>query len=141
MWVRTTSVTVIVIFSKVPFWKFLGHSYTQYSFSTSTKQIVSSILKDVLELKILRIWINIRTNLFIKIRENLDKVLKNFSNKNTKLWFLNYLKVNFCNNNLEQNKRQATCFIQLSFLVFLIALRSSYIIIQLRFISFSPNIF
>ena len=38
-WMRTTSVTVMVIFSKAPFWKLLDHSYAQTSFSTITRHI------------------------------------------------------------------------------------------------------
>ena len=47
-WMRTTSVTVMVFFSKVPFWKLLDHSYVQSSFPINTRHIKNSILKDTL---------------------------------------------------------------------------------------------
>ena len=58
--------TVIVVFSKVPFWKVLDHSYVQSSFSKITRDIDNIILKETLQLKILQTWIKIRVNTFIK---------------------------------------------------------------------------
>ena len=65
--------TVMVVFSKVPFWKLLDHSYIQSSFSIIVKHIDNSILKDTLQLKILRTWIKIRSNSFIKTWVNMMK--------------------------------------------------------------------
>ena len=65
--------TVMVVFSKVPFWKLLDHSYIQSSFSIMVKHIDNSILKDTLQLKILRTWIKIRSNSFIKTWVNMMK--------------------------------------------------------------------
>ena len=61
-WRSTIFVTVMVIFSKVLFWKLPYHSYVQSSVSTVTRRIENSILKDSLQLEILRTWINIRAN-------------------------------------------------------------------------------
>ena len=48
-WVRTTPVTVMVIFfSKVVFWKLLDHSYIQSLFSLITRHLDKSILQDTL---------------------------------------------------------------------------------------------
>ena len=65
-WMRTTSLTVMVIFSKVPFWKLPPHSFDLSTFSTITSHIEYSILKNALQLKIFRTWINIHANFFIK---------------------------------------------------------------------------
>ena len=48
---RATFATLRVMFSEVPFWKLLDHYYVQSSFSTITKHIDNSILKDILQLK------------------------------------------------------------------------------------------
>ena len=45
--------TVVVVFSKVLFWKLLDHSYVQSSFLTIMMHIDNSILKNTLQLKIL----------------------------------------------------------------------------------------
>ena len=68
---RTISVTVMVITSEVPFWKLLGFSYVQSSFSTITRHIENGIWKILYSLrsKILQTWINIPTNYFIKYHE------------------------------------------------------------------------
>ena len=65
--------TVMVVFSKVPYWMLLDHSYIQSSFSIIVKHIDNSILKDTLQLKILRTWIKIRSNSFIKTWVNMMK--------------------------------------------------------------------
>ena len=57
----------MVFFSKVTFWKLLDHSYRQIHFSTITRHIDNSILKDTLQFYILRTWINMRAKSFIKI--------------------------------------------------------------------------
>ena len=44
-WMRTISVTVIAIISEVPFWKLLGFSYVQSSFSKITRHIENGIWK------------------------------------------------------------------------------------------------
>ena len=72
-WMRAISTTVIVIFSKLPFQKLLDHNYVQSSFSIITKHIDNSILKDTLQLKILRLWIKIHANSSIKIWVNIIK--------------------------------------------------------------------
>ena len=74
-WMRATSVTVMVTFSKVPFWKLLDHNYVQSSFSTITRHIDNSILKENLKLKILQTWIQtkIHANSFIKTWVNIMK--------------------------------------------------------------------
>ena len=76
---RATSATVMVIFSKVLIRKLLHHSYEKSFFSTITRHINNSILKDTLRLKILWTWINIRANLFIKTLVN------NMKRKSTKV--------------------------------------------------------
>ena len=68
-WMRAASVTAMVIFLKVSFWKLLDHSYIQSSFSTIVRYIDKSILK---ELKILRAWIKICANSFIKAWVNIN---------------------------------------------------------------------
>ena len=40
---RTTSITVMVIFLKLPFWKLLDHSYVHVSFSIFTRDIHNGI--------------------------------------------------------------------------------------------------
>ena len=70
-WMRAASVTVMVIFLKVPFWKLLDHNYIQSSFSTIARYIDNSILKETLKLKILRTWIKIHANSFIKTWVNI----------------------------------------------------------------------
>ena len=44
---------------------FLDHNYVQSSFSTNIRHIDNRILKDTLQLKILRTWIKTRSNSFI----------------------------------------------------------------------------
>ena len=67
---RTISVTVIAIFSRVAFWKLLDHSYVQSPLSTNTRHIDNSILKDALKFFILRTWSKIRVKSFIKTSVN-----------------------------------------------------------------------
>ena len=52
------------------FWKLLDHSYVQSPFSTNTRHIDNSILKDTLQFFILRTWINMRAKSFIKTSVN-----------------------------------------------------------------------
>ena len=73
IWIRVTSTTVMTIFSKLSLWKLLYHNYVQSFFSTVTRHIDQRILKDTLQLKILRTWIKIRTNSFIKTWVNIMK--------------------------------------------------------------------
>ena len=63
------------------FWKLLDHSHVQSSFSAITKHIDNSILKDTLQLNILRTWINIRVKSLIKTLVNItkQKLMKNIS--------------------------------------------------------------
>ena len=63
---RATSATVLVIFSKVPFRKFSDHNQVNVSSQQLRNNIDNSILKDILQLKILRTWIKIHANSFIK---------------------------------------------------------------------------
>ena len=72
-WMRTTSVTVMAFFSKVAFWKLLDHSYVQSSFQIITRHIENSILKDTLQLNILRTWIKLRAKSFIKTSVNMKQ--------------------------------------------------------------------
>ena len=72
-WMRPTSVTVIAFFSKVAFWKLLDHSYVQSSFQIITRHIENSILKDTLQLNILRTWIKLRAKSFIKTSVNMKQ--------------------------------------------------------------------
>ena len=68
---RTISVTVMVITSEVPFWRLLGFSYVQSSFSIITRHIENGIWKILYSWrsKILQTWINILANYFIKYHE------------------------------------------------------------------------
>ena len=61
------------IFSKRAFWKLLDHSYVQSSFLTITGHIYSNLLKDTLQMNILRVWLNIRSKFFIKTLVNVMK--------------------------------------------------------------------
>ena len=45
-WMSTISATVMVIYSKIAFWKLLDHSYVQSSFSRVTSHIENNIMKD-----------------------------------------------------------------------------------------------
>ena len=61
--------TVMEVFPKMLFWKLLDHSDVQSSFSTIMRHIDNSILKDTLQLKVLRT--RIRSNSFIKTWVNM----------------------------------------------------------------------
>ena len=56
--------TVMEVFPKILFWKLLDHSDVHSSFSTIMRLIDNSILKDTLQLKVLRT--RIHSNSFIK---------------------------------------------------------------------------
>ena len=60
-------------FSKVSSWKLLDHSYVRSSFSTIMKHMDNSILKDTLQVEILRSWIKLRVSSFIKNWEDIMK--------------------------------------------------------------------
>ena len=67
-WMRTISVTVMVIISKVLFWKLLDINYVQlYSnfFLNNYEAHWQPHFKDTLQMKILRTWINIHANSFL----------------------------------------------------------------------------
>ena len=66
---KTISVTVMVITSEAPFWRLLGFSYVQSSFSTITRHIENGKIFYSWRSKILQTWINILTNSFIKYHE------------------------------------------------------------------------
>ena len=72
-WMTAASVTVMVIFSKMLFWKLLDHNYIQSYVSAIARYIDKSILKDTLKLTILRTWIKIRANSFIKTWVNIKR--------------------------------------------------------------------
>ena len=59
-WMTAISATVMVLFWKVPFWKYLDRNCIQSSFSTIARNSHNS--KDTLKLKILRTLIKIRAN-------------------------------------------------------------------------------
>ena len=54
-------------------WKLPGRIYIQSFFSTFTRHFSSCILKDILQLNILRTWIKIHANSFIKTCVNIMK--------------------------------------------------------------------
>ena len=58
--------TVMVVFPKVPFLKLLDHVYVQSSSSTIMRPVDNSILKEIVQMKILRTRIKIRSNSFIR---------------------------------------------------------------------------
>ena len=68
---RATSATVLVIFSKVPFPKFPDHNLVNASSLQLRNNIGNSILKDILQLNILRI--KVHANLFITTLVNIMK--------------------------------------------------------------------
>ena len=70
---RATSTTVLVIFSKVPFRKFPDYNQVNIFSQHLRNNIDNSILKDILQLKILGTWIKIHANSFIKIWVNIMK--------------------------------------------------------------------
>ena len=72
-WTRTTSVTVMIIFFEVAFWKSLDQSYVQIPFSTNTRHIDISALKDTQQFFILGMWINMRAKSFIKTLVNVTE--------------------------------------------------------------------
>ena len=80
-WMRVTSAAVMIIFSKVPFWKLHNHNFVQSFFPTITRHFDKSILKDILQLKILQTWIKIRANFFIKTLVN----IMNWKSRNVSL--------------------------------------------------------
>ena len=81
IWMRATSATVMIIFSKVPFGKLHNHNFVQRFFPTITRHFNKSILKDILQLKILQTWIKIRANFFIKTLVN----IMNWKSRNVSL--------------------------------------------------------
>ena len=61
-------------FPKVAFWKWLDHSYIQIVPSQQLRRhIDNSILRDTLQLYILRTWINMRAKSFIKTSVNVTE--------------------------------------------------------------------
>ena len=88
-WMRTTSVTVMVVFFKSGILKVTWSQLCSFSsqlcsylitpmitnspFSTITRHIDNSILKDTLQLYILRTWINMRAKSFIKTSVNVTE--------------------------------------------------------------------
>ena len=72
-WMRATSTTVMIIFSRVSFWNLLDDNYVHSSFLTITKHIDNDTLKDTLQLQILRTWIKIRINSLMKTWVNVMK--------------------------------------------------------------------
>ena len=72
-WMRASSATVMVFFSKLPFWKLLDHNYVQTSCSRIARHIEKSILQEIPQLKILWTWIKLCANTFIKTWANIMK--------------------------------------------------------------------
>ena len=72
-WMRTTSVTVMVIFFKSGILKVTGSQLCSNSFATITRHIDNCVLKDTLQFGILRTWINICVKSFIKTSINVTE--------------------------------------------------------------------
>lgn len=68
---RTTAVTVMIIFLKAHFWEVLHNSYVQPSLSAIKRHIDYSILKNAQQSKILWIWINMHSSPFIQTGVNI----------------------------------------------------------------------
>ena len=62
IWIRTIIVKVMGIISKMPFWKLLDISF---KFLNNYEARWQQHLKDTLQLKTLRTWINVRINSFL----------------------------------------------------------------------------
>ena len=80
-WMRATFAAVMVIFSKVPFWKLLDRNFIQIYFSTIAKVHWLQHFERHLTLKILRTWFKIRGNSFIKTWVNITLHLKEYCTK------------------------------------------------------------
>ena len=83
-------------FSKVAFWKLLHHSYVRIVPSQQLRRhIDKSILRDTLQLYILRTWMNMRTKFFIKTSVNVTETKidegawKKISHKKLQAWTWN----------------------------------------------------
>ena len=77
---RAITATVLVIFLKVPFRKFPDYDYVNVSSHQLRNNI--SILKDILQLKILRTWIKVHASSFIKTSVNIQRrCLENYHSK------------------------------------------------------------
>ena len=100
-WMRATSATVMITFSKVPFWILLNFTLCWKDLLNSYEaHWLCSILKVALELKILRMWINIHAKSFIKTwtllsglrqflaSESLLKMMKNVFYLTVKTFFV-----------------------------------------------------
>ena len=71
IWIRTIIVTVMGIISKMPFWKLLDISF---KFLNNYEASWQRHLKDTLQLKTLRTWINVRINFFFdKYKTKMDE--------------------------------------------------------------------
>ena len=71
----TVSFIAMVVFSKAPFWKLHNHGYVQTFTSKFVRYIENSILKNTLQLKILRIRGNSFIKLWIRVmKQKLTKV-------------------------------------------------------------------
>ena len=105
-WMRTTSVTAMVVFSKVPlFFQLLDYSYVQSSFSVIKRHIDCNVLKSILQLNILRTWINIRANSFNQKSTKVPRKLSVAQKSELALWII-----------LHQNRWQCAYFSTLLFL-------------------------
>ena len=104
-WMRTTSVTVMVVFSKVPlFFQLLDYSYVQSSFSVIKRHVDCNVLKSILQLNILRTWINIRANSFNRKSTKVPRKLSVAQKSEPALWII-----------LHQNRWQFAYFSTLLF--------------------------
>ena len=109
IWMRKISVTVMVIF-----WKCHPENYyVRSSFSTIMRHICNSILKDNPQLKILRTWINICVNSFIKTWE---KIMKRNSKKLPGKLQVAQKSESALRATLHQNRSHFTYFYKLLFL-------------------------
>ena len=85
-WMKTASVTVLVILSKVLFWKLLDHRLFLNNYEAYWQQD----LRDTLQLKILWKWINIHANHFLvkHMKQKLTKVVGKRSRSSSSEVFL-----------------------------------------------------
>ena len=89
-WLRTTSITFMINFLEVPFWKLLDYSYVQSSSSTITRHIGNSIWLFTVEYY--TEWINIHASqswINMHAKHTFNKILSGLfimKQKLTKVW-------------------------------------------------------
>ena len=64
-WMRTTFVTVMVIFSRMSLWKLLDHTYVQSSFSTVTRHICNGIWETLYSSRFYRMDQHMRNSILV----------------------------------------------------------------------------